>query len=497
RRTQTLGPEHEVDLTGTATHVRSATWMVYKEAVSGNQTWTARGYHRTSDSSDGLVNPVSITMLDKAGRPTDQIQSARSSGSGKLSSSDTFLRADWTRWSVDFYNNQGLVATSRSYHTLPSQSPDLGLSGVASDPGVENTNYQERHFGYDAETNLPTREISPDGTITRAVYDKVNRVEQTWMGTDDVPTVGTWRDWSPTNTTGTDLVKVSQNTYDSGSAGGASNLTKVETWVDSNTTRSTNYVYDFRSRRIMVIGEESQCTQNTYNNLNQLTEVTGHDGCTGTPPVAGTLLSKQESFFDDRGRVYQSKTYAVDPSTGTVGNALTESSWFDQGGNLTKQIAAGAGDAYSRNEYNNLGRVTVSLTAYEDNSAPNDEVVITKNEMVYDQAGNLLSTTVNQRDTNTPVASPTFRASYSANWYDGIGRQIAGADYGTNGGTAWTRPATTPTRSDNVLVTTFSFNSAGESSSTTDPQGTESRTELDAMGRTTRNDPTNRKSKKK
>ena len=79
-----------------------------------------------------------------------------------------------------------------------------------------------------------------------------------------------------------------------------------------------------------------------------------------------------------------------------------------------------------------------------------------------------------------------FRSSYLASWYDGIGRQIAGPDYGTNGGAAWTRPATTPTRSDNLLVTTYSFNSAGESSSTTDLQDTESRTEFDAMGRTTK-----------
>jgi hypothetical protein len=81
--------------------------MVYKEAVSGDQTWSGQGYLRSSDSSEGLVAPVSIQMSDKTGRPTDQIQSARSSGSGRLSASDTFLRADWTRWSVDFYNPQG------------------------------------------------------------------------------------------------------------------------------------------------------------------------------------------------------------------------------------------------------------------------------------------------------------------------------------------------------------------------------------------------------
>lgn len=106
--------------------------------------------------------------------------------------------------------------------------------------------------------------------------------------------------------------------------------------------------------------------------------------------------------------------------------------------------------------------------------------------MAYDEASNLLSTTREQRDTDTPIATPTFRTSYAANWYDGIDRPLASADYGTNGGSAWTRPTTAPTRSDDILVTSMLFNDAGEQYSTTDPADTESRTEFDAMGRTTK-----------
>ena len=486
RMLQSLGPEHEVDLSGTASDVRRAQWFVYKEAVSGDQTWVASGYRRSSDASNGLVDPVDITMFDKVGRPTDQIQSSRSTGTGKLSASDTFLRADWTRWSVNFYNTVGLPVTSRAYHTIPAQSPDEGLGGVASDSGSEHTNYEETHFGYDVNTNQQTRQVTPDGTITRTVYDKINRVEQTWTGTDDIPTAGTWQDWSPTNTGGTNLVKLSQNTYDNGSAGGPSHLTKVEHWVDGNTTRATSYQYDFRGRQTLVSGEESQCSQYVYDNLNQLTETTQHDGCPGSPPVPGTLIGKQQTSFDDRGRVYESKNYAVNPSTGVAGNALVSDVWYDEAENITKQIDAGDGEMFSRREYDNLGRLTLSLTGYEDDSAPDDEVVIEQSELAYDEAGNLLSTTTKQRDTDTPIASPTFRASYAANWFDGIDRQIASADYGTNGGSAWTRPTTVPTRSDDILVTSMLFNDAGELYSTTDPADTEARTEFDAMGRRTK-----------
>ncbi len=45
-----------------------------------------------------------------------------------------------------------------------------------------------------------------------------------------------------------------------------------------------------------------------------------------------------------------------------------------------------------------------------------------------------------------------------ASWIDGVGRQFASADYGTNGSSAFTRPATVPTRSDTILVSTTSYN---------------------------------------
>jgi len=62
---------------------------------------------------------------------------------------------------------------------------------------------------------------------------------------------------------------------------------------------------------------------------------------------------------------------------------------------------------------------------------------------------------------------------------------VASGDYGTNGGTPFTRPATVPPRSDQVLLTTVAYNSAGEAFSTTDPAGMETRQIADAMGRTT------------
>ena len=58
-------------------------------------------------------------------------------------------------------------------------------------------------------------------------------------------------------------------------------------------------------------------------------------------------------------------------------------------------------------------------------------------------------------------------------------------DVGTNGGTAWTRPATPPAPSDTALVTSYVYNSAGWVQDVTDPRGIDTRTLYDALGRTT------------
>ncbi len=87
--------------------------------------------------------------------------------------------------------------------------------------GTEGTNFYRTELSYDDRGRLE-RTLSPTGTISRTVYDGLNRVVSQWVGTDDTPTSGYW---SPTNTAGTDLVKVSENEYDSGGVGDG-NLTK-------------------------------------------------------------------------------------------------------------------------------------------------------------------------------------------------------------------------------------------------------------------------------
>jgi YD repeat-containing protein len=64
-------------------------------------------------------------------------------------------------------------------------------------------------------------------------------------------------------------------------------------------------------------------------------------------------------------------------------------------------------------------------------------------------------------------------------------RLTASVDAGTNGGTAWTRPSSVPASSATLLVTNYAYNPAGWVKDVTDPQGIDTRTNYDSLGRVT------------
>ena len=83
---------------------------------------------------------------------------------------------------------------------------------------------------------------------------------------------------------------------------------------------------------------------------------------------------------------------------------------------------------------------------------------------------------------NTPIS----RVSYSTAYYDAADRLTATVDLGTNGGTTYSRPAAAPTRSDQALVTSDTYDVGGRLDTVTDPRGLVTRMTYDLLGRTTR-----------
>jgi RHS repeat-associated protein len=202
-----------------------------------------------------------------------------------------------------------------------------------------------------------------------------------------------------------------------------------------------------------------------------------------------------------------------------VGNALTGYAWFDPAGNVIKQQAAGT-SLFTKTTYDSLGRVSQTFTGYDtseplpmaitssssssssaSSSGPSsydcaidisDDTILQQSQTQYDPAGNVILTTAWRRLNNATgtgeLSSPSgtqplARTSYMAYWYDGVNRQTATANYGTNGGTAPTCPSSAPPPSDTVLVTSTAYDSTGQAYQSTDPAGQVTLTVFDQAGR--------------
>lgn len=488
RQTLVLGPSHTVEIAGVATSVRTATYATYLEsAVSaqgigdapvGDQTRAGHGYATESSGSYTyyLTDPVTIQFTDKLGRTLDRVVSKRSTGSGRLNDTDTFLRANWSRWSVMSYTVKGQLEYQREYFDIPSQSPDEGLDGINNTPGTASTNYYETFYGYDSQSNMRVRMKAANGTITRTIFDSINRAVAKYVGTDDVPTGGTWEEWTP-SAPGTNLVHVGGWVHDNGNAGGMSNVTTAIAVVDASSIRQTAYIYDFRNRQTVTDGEETVYTLNVYDNLDRVVHVDRHD-----TTASGNLIDRSETLFDNRGRVYQAKQYEVDSSTGSLGNELIENITYDAGNNLIRSVVSGSGIKATYSTYDNLSRRILTAVGYDDAAATNGRVVAEQSSFTYDAAGNVLNTATAQPNTGSAITSQTYRTSYQGFWYDGINRQISTAQFGVL--TSFVRPTVTPTRSDTVLVTTMGYDDAGTVYSKVDPLGRETRSFFDHLGRT-------------
>ena len=368
---------------------------------------------------------------------------------------------------------------------------------------------------------------TPGGTISRTVFDARGHALADYVGTDDsgatdadptgaegdphlVECVGEMSS-SPSSSAGTpnpdnNMVLVTEREYCDGSSGcscgggGAGQLVSETRHVDALTWHTTDFEYDWRGRQLHVLPPADDAgrvvyTKTTYDNLDRATKQERYLQISGS---TDRLLTRSETLYDDRSRVYQTKRYAVDVSDGTVGNALVSNTWYDAAGNTIKQQSPGS-QAFTKTVYDSLGRAVKQYlghdtdeTAYADASSVSDDTIVEQVETTYNDAGNVLQTTTRQRFHNatgtgeltTPSGSqPKARVTYQAIYHDQIGRQIAVANYGTYGGATFDRASIVPNRTDTILVTSTEYNDAGQAYKTIDPAGREDRQLFDDAGR--------------
>ena len=294
------------------------------------------------------------------------------------------------------------------------------------------------------------------------------------------------------------MLAVTINEYDGGSASGDGNLTRQTLPVDSNSTnnRVTASRYDWRNRQTQITAAQDWYQVNTYDTLNRVTQVQRYSQATNN------LIWQDQTLYDDRGRVYQTIQYAVDPSTGAVGNSLVDNIWYDAGDNVIKQLPAGS-SAFTKNVYDGAKRLTAKYVGYDLGASEStyagasdvtDDMIVEQTEAAYDDASNVIQSTFRQRFHNAngtgPLTypggpQPQARVTYAAFYPDALGRPQAQCNYGTNGDAAFTRSSTIPASSNGVLVASTNYNSRGEAYQEIDPAGRLDQTTFDDAGRRT------------
>jgi RHS repeat-associated protein len=407
-------------------------------------------------------------------------------------------------------NAAGQVVDSDQYISLAGTS--YSQSSVTL--GTSGTNYNRTQYSYDALGNQ-NKVVDPAGTITRTVFDGQARPVSTWVGTDDTPGSGYW---SPTNNTApSNMVEISETEYDAGGVGDGL-VTKVTQHPGGGIAdRVTAMSYDWRDRQVAtkqgVETSESTSvnrpiTYQVMDNLGDVTETDQYDGDglsittdannDGVPdqPSSSALRAKSMAAYDELGRAYQEKAFSVDPTSGSMStNALTTNHWFDSRGNEIKTNLPGG--LVDKTGYDGAGRPTVEYvtdgggdSGYSDASTVTGDAVLEQTELTYDADGNTILTTTRERfhdqtgtgALGTPTSGVLARVSYQAAYFDKADRLTDSVDVGTNGGTAYTRPATVPSRSDTVLVSSTGYNAAGLAETSTDPAGLVGKTYYDMAG---------------
>ncbi|MEJ7605168.1 MAG: hypothetical protein WKF37_02630 [Bryobacteraceae bacterium] len=339
-----VGPEHPVDLNGTETTIRRASWTIYQDWL--NATWFVQGYQTSATST--VIGPVTIIKKDYQGRVTDVITATVPaedwpSNPAEYLTSDLPPRSAWKRWSKTSW--YWVRDYRRTYFAIPSE--EEGIDGL----GTEGTHFFQTTYSSGREGGCSR--LPPAGTISWLVYDATGLRIANWVGTN--ATGATSTDPSNGGAGGNNMTKVISYEYDGGADKGDHLVTQTiyhAAGTDPNGSpnadqRINTFSYDFRNRVSSAACRLTSASPITstvygynYDLQNRTTRVTVSHSVSGSTPV---LISKREMSYDPLGRVFKAIRYGVNASTGAASSndaALRDEGWYDAGGQLIKSWAA-------------------------------------------------------------------------------------------------------------------------------------------------------------
>ena len=335
----------------------------------------------------------------------------------------------------------------------------------------------------------------------------------TWVGTadagasDNSPNDGLTSPDSDNN-----MLEVSSDQYDGGSDGGDGNLTESKAYVDAtpDDARETLYGSDWRDRPLWTMVNDGTVgtpgrytfTFNTYDNLDEVTDVTRYWDKLGTTPpdtrpdpsdtgfsTYYAIIGRSGAAYDNLGQQYQTIAYN---EPGTI--AIISNMWYDADGNEIMSLPGGTQE-FQKSVYDGLDEPTVVYTGYDPSNTAvtyaaagsvSGDVILTQTDTTYDLAGDDVfdasynrlpgDETTRHRllapppEGGTPAPS---QITYTAAWFDGIGRDVANVNYGASAGVPPLGGAA-PTSIDTTGATQVSFtqyNARGEDAFDTDNAG--------------------------
>ena len=360
----------------------------------------------------------------------------------------------------------GLQSLSRSLTDATGQVVEVDdyfdLVGVTYSTalrlGTAGTNYYVTTVAYDAG-GRGYRTTDADGTINQVTYDGFGNALSLSVGT------------SMSN-----LTDVADLTYDADN----NRLSETDHPGGTAADRLTAYAYDFRDRPILETAGSGSAqptvTATAYDNLDEATETRTYAGGgftangDGTPTSADAALLRSDvtTAYDERGQVYQTSVFGVNPITGTeTGDSQVTSDYHDLGGDLVAERAPTG--LWTKTLYDGAGRVTsayqtdgVNATYYGASTLYGD-VVLSQTAYAYDGDGNVTGTvTADRLPPDSPTATgvlggtgPAARVSYVGMFYDPADRPVASIDYGTTApAAAYAGVLTAGTVSGGVTVVT-------------------------------------------